>query len=304
VTITPSTHLSGDRHHHHHNNHRHHHNYHHLLLKFVSSFSFTSIFGITNTLRHTYVYGRHGDYVAQKSVIDDTTDISQHVKRTLRNRYDTVIVAHRMTSEPRETLRKLEGFASGGGHVFITASSVLDLGGTIANVSVGACAGVASGAVVNLANGSNVHEPGPFVQCAIAIAAGTGPGLSVETLATLSGQPAALRVAFPSGGTITVVGAGNYAVGTNGNAGATYSCSVDEADSADKNAFSLVAYAEALLTSDLTAAALFDLGPRLSWVPKRLADGRYALVVTNSELLPVPLKIKSRTGDVANVEEV
>ena len=127
---------------------------------------------------------------------------------------------------------------------------------------------------------------------------------SVESLATISGQSAAVRVTTSSGGTIAVVGAGNYALSTAANSGQTFTCSVDEADSVDKNAYFLVAYVNVLLSDALAAAALFDLGARLAWVPKRLADGRYALVVTNNELNPVPLNISSRFGTVASVQEV
>lgn len=51
-------------------------------------------------------------------------------------RYDTLVVAHRMVSEPLETARKIEAFVAQGGHVVITASSVQDLGLPLCGVSV------------------------------------------------------------------------------------------------------------------------------------------------------------------------
>jgi len=216
-------------------------------------------------------------------------------------RYDTVIVAHRLTTEPREVRRKLEGHLASGGHVVITASSVMDLGGTLANVSVDACTAKTAGTKVRLANGSIVAEPRPFVQCRIT----SSSDASTQVIATMVGDglPAALRVTEPGGGSMTIIGAGNYSLSNTANS-AAFQCKEDEEDDPDKNVYNLVQYASIILADSLSEAALFDLGPRLSWVPKRLADGRYALAVTNSELSPVPLEIKSRTGSISHVEEM
>ena len=66
----------------------------------------------------------------------------------------------------------------------------------------------------------------------------------------------------------------------------------------------MVGFAQGLLEESLTAASLFDLGPNLSWVPRRVSEGKYSLTVTNSQLRPVPLDIRSRVGAVARIEEV
>lgn len=213
--------------------------------------------------------------------------------------YDTVVVAHRLTSEPSEVKRKLEGFVAGGGHLVISASSVLDLGGTIANVTVRDCSTQQPNTVVTLSNGTTLKERGPFVQCFLEVA----PAATTTILATVAGNTAAVRVVEPGGGWTTVIGVGGYGLNTvkNGN---VYTCGLDASDGPENNMYSLVEYARVLLTEEFAQASLFDLGNRLSWVPKRISNGQYALVVTNSELNPVPLQITARVGKITTVTEM
>lgn len=82
-------------------------------------------------------------------------------------RYDSILVAHRLTSEPTETKRKLESFIAQGGNLLIVASSVTDLGGSIFNISVGDCSPQPSETKVQLANGSMVTEGQPVVFCSL-----------------------------------------------------------------------------------------------------------------------------------------
>ena len=214
--------------------------------------------------------------------------------------YDTVIVAHRLTSEPTETLRKLEAYVNGGGRVVITASSVLDMGGTMLNTTVGPCAAKPAGTMVIFPNGSTASEPEPFSFCPLMIA--NAP--AAEVLATVDGQPAAIRVPSSGGGSLVLMGVGDYGLSMSATERPIFECTVDGVDSIDKSPHPMVAFARALLEDALATAALFDLGPDLSWVPRRVAQGQYSLTVTNSALHPVPLNIRSRVGAVARVEEV
>ena len=230
-------------------------------------------------------------------------------------RYDTLVLPHRLTAEPAETLRKLELFVSCGGNLVLTASTLHDLGGSVLNVTVRPCAAAPAGTrVATSVDGTHVTnttaEPGPFVLCPVVPPPRLAPGAVISPLATVvgSGAVAALRLQIPAAeggdGSVTVIGAGNYALSTTATAGPTYQCKVDDDDSLAKSPYPMVGFAATLLRQAVKAAALFDLGDRLSWVPKRIADGKYALAVTNSELAPVPLSIQSRTGAIKSVTEL
>eukprot|EP01044_Picomonas_judraskeda_P030449 COSAG03_NODE_10960_length_619_cov_0.990385_1_plen_80_part_10 len=74
------------------------------------------------------------------SVAGDSVDtILNDALPSVLSQYDTLIVAHRLTTEPGETAVKLLEYVLAGGHLVITASAVLDMGGTFAGVRVGAC---------------------------------------------------------------------------------------------------------------------------------------------------------------------
>jgi len=212
-------------------------------------------------------------------------------------RYDTLVVAHRLTSEPGEARRKLEGYVRGGGHLVITASTVHDLGGLF-NISMDerTCESVAAGARVRLSNDSEITEPFGFVLCNVTAPAAAKP------LAWISGAPVAFEFA-EGNGTLTFISAGNYSM-TELTPGPHYNCTADEVDTRDTQPYRLVEYTRTILTGVLSCAALFDLGDRLSWVPKRLSSGKYSLLITNQELNEVPLKIASKIGEIASLTEV
>ena len=150
--------------------------------------------------------------------------------------YQTLVVAHRMTAEPTETARKLLEYVLGGGHLVITASAVLDLGGTFAGIRVGACAPVAAGTKFKIVDGggSTVVEPMPLQLCAV-----TAPD-NATVLATMmdsaAGQTAALRLSMPrGGGSVTLLAHGNYAMSTTARTGSNvFKCGIDDDPHADR----------------------------------------------------------------------
>ena len=214
--------------------------------------------------------------------------------------YDTLVLAHRAEAEPAALQRRLGRFLAGGGTVWATASTLADLGG-LAGMSVGGCARATAGMHVALPGGApDLVEPLAFDLCALAVAPGGAP---VEVLATVGGQLAAARV--PAGnGSLLVVAAGNYGMATDANPGPLYGCRPDEADARDAQAPRMTGLARHFLEQALAAAATFDLGGALAWVPKRVAPRVYPLTVTNPSLQQAPLAIASRLGPVASVVEL
>ncbi len=114
---------------------------------------------------------------------------------------------------------------------------------------------------------------------------------------------AAARVAVGSG-SLVVVAAGNYGMSTDVAPGPLYSCSPDEPDSRDTQALRMAAFTRYFLEQSLGAAATFNLGGSLAWVPKRIMPTVYSLTVTNPALEEAPLEIASRLGSVASIVEV
>jgi hypothetical protein len=216
--------------------------------------------------------------------------------------YDTLVLAHRATTDSADVQRRLLAYAAGGGRLVLTASTLADLtalGGGFAGVSLLPCTPQPAGTVVKLAgSGEAVTEPLAFVACPLQA---TGPS---QLLASFpGGQPAAVTVALGNG-SVTVLGAGNYGMSTALTPGPLYGCAPDEPDSRTAQPYQLVQFVRALLSSALQAASTFDLGPDLAWVPKRVAQGTYVLTVTNPGLTQAALAITSRLGPVATVEEL
>ena len=210
--------------------------------------------------------------------------------------YDTVVLAHRVEAEPAALQRRLGRFLAGGGNVWATASTLSDLGG-LAGVSVGGCASLPAGTHIAVPGAADIVEALAFDLCALALPAQS------ETLATVGGQVAVARVAVGNG-SLVVVAAGNYGMSTDVNAGPLYSCGPDVPDSRDAQALRMAAFTRHFLEQSLGAAATFDLGGSLAWVPKRIAPALYSLTVTNPQLEEAQLAIASRLGAVASVVEV
>lgn len=212
--------------------------------------------------------------------------------------YDTVVLAHRAETDAGDLARRLGAFLSGGGRVVATASTLADLGG-LAGVAIGACAPAPAGTRIALAaGGSDIIEPRPLVLCA----ATPGPD-GWEVLATVGGTPVAVRVRV-NNGTLVAVLAGAYGMSTARDAGAPplYGCGVDEPESRAAQPFIMTELARHFFESSLEAAAVFDLGRDLAWVPQREAEGSYVLTITNPTLVQAPLAIASRVGSIAWVE--
>jgi hypothetical protein len=131
------------------------------------------------------------------------------------NAYDTVVLAHRLTTDAASVRARLEAFLAGGGTVFATAATVAELGG-LAGVSAGACAALPAGTPVALADGTappQIVEPLPFSLCALPALPG-----GATVLATIGGAPAAARVPLGNG-SLLVLAAGGYGMAAQGGSG-------------------------------------------------------------------------------------
>ena len=173
----------------------------------------------------------------------------------------------------------------------ITASSVLDVGGTFAGVHIGACQSVPSEATFKIINGSTITEPMPLELCEV-----HGP-LNMTVVATMRGlaltRAAAVRVAAPGGGSVLVLAHGNYAMSTSAKTSDIFKCQVDEDPHHNRQPYQLARVARALIDEALRKAALFDLGLNLTWVPKRVSNIEYILGISNNYLKQIPMNINN-----------
>ena len=237
------------------------------------------------------------------SVAGDSVDtILNDALPSVLSQYDTLIVAHRLTTEPDETAVKLLEYVLAGGHLVITASAVLDMGGTFAGIRVGACSAVPSEATFNVGDGPNISEPMPLSLCEV-------HGTNMTVVATMhhltTTQAAAVRVAAPEGGSVLILAHDNYAMSTAAKTGDVFQCQIDEDPHADRQSYQLARVARSLIDDALRKAALFDLGLNLTWVPKRVNDREYILGISNNYLTQIPLSIsKTKLGSITRVEEI
>ena len=176
-------------------------------------------------------------------------------------RYDTLVVAHHLTSEAAEVSRKLSDFAFQGGRVVITASSINDIyaaTGVWFGFSLDSCQSVRAGTTVSLSNGSIISEPHALSLCNLK------PVAQMTVLARTESSIVAAEVPLGNG-SILALAVGNYAMSTDANAGILYKCGVDEIDSPAKQPYFLAEFARVLLRRIFSDASLFNLGENLSW---------------------------------------
>ena len=209
-------------------------------------------------------------------------------------RYDTVVAPHRIATEPGETRLKLDGYVRGGGTLFITAATVTDLGSELLGVSVAPCVPAAY-------LGQNLSLCPLSIDIAVA-----GAGTVVSDQLVIDGQLAAMRLSFTGGGVLRVVGAGRYGLAGELNATRQFNCGTkNQPDPGGAvSPYEPVTFVHEALTDTLAAAALFDLGPELSWVPRRIAAKRYTLMVVNNALTPRQLNITSLIGPIESIAEL
>jgi len=146
------------------------------------------------------------------------------------------------------------------------------------------------------------HEGQMLSLCALTTLSNTAAKTTSEV--TVAGRTAALEMRFPSGGVLRMVGVGRHGQAGELNASVRFGCGRNFDSGSSESPFAVVSFVDQWLNETLQSAALFDLGPTLSWVPRRIATRRYSVTVVNNELQPVPLAIKSLIGPVKNLKEL
>lgn len=233
-------------------------------------------------------------YIAPTPFGDAADVILSDALSTVLELYDTVVMAHRVETDSADVARRLTSFMVGGGKVIMTASTLSDLGSGFAGLTVGACSPAPINTSITLTTGSGgiIVETRPLILCNASLSFGAW-----EVLATSSGLlPVAVRVMIGNG-SLTAVLAGNYGMSTarDTNAPPLYACGVDEPDSRAAQNSQLADFVRFFYEDTLAAAAIFDLGKVLAWVPKRESSGIYILTITNPTLQEAQLTITSRT---------
>ena len=225
--------------------------------------------------------------------------------------YDTLILPHRLTTEPAETRRKIDDWVQHGGNLFVTASTILDLGGKLLN---GDIITVSSTCVPAEYAGQNISVCPLTINTNSSSSSGSSSSTSnsskvvVTDEITINGKLAAARIIFPQsegGGSVRIVSVGNYASANGLDASKKYNCYQNTYDKGPASSpFTAVGFAQDMLEDALESAQLFDLGRELAWVPRRINDKQYTLTVTNNDLLQHPLTITSKIGSIATVLEL
>lgn len=244
------------------------------------------------------------------------------VSAELLSRYDTVIVAHALQSNSLTVADRLDQFVVGGGQLTMMYDSLADLGMAgeklVGNTSISGPGRLNNrgcplydSARVTFVDGSTVEEPNRQRFCALE------PPNGAQVLATVvvrtgteySGvDAAAVPVAFRTqpnkrGGSVTVIGVGNYGV-TPTVLPIDTPCQVDKPTASPQPLARSVAR---LLPNTMADQALFDIGgpnTSLSWVPKRVTDTEFIIGVSNTQLQEQALDIKSTFGRISSTTEI
>jgi hypothetical protein len=232
-------------------------------------------------------------YLAPTPYGDAADVVMTDVLDSVLMRYDTVIVAHRLTTEPTETARKLGAYAAAGGNLVLTASSLADMAGSTVlgwSVDAAACQTLPAGTAIELVpSGQVVVEPGSFVLCPLQ--GGSGPATVLARLANNTSQPVAVR-----SGSMVLLAAGNYGMGLEPNPSASYQCGVDQPATPGTQPYAMLAHVQALMQSAMANASLFDLGPNLAWVPKLVIDEIMIFLNKKKQIFGVDLCLDANTS--------
>jgi hypothetical protein len=257
----------------------------------LADFAVDHVFETVYPGYRTYGTSDEGGHLVPTPFGDAVDTLLSDVLPSILARYDTVIAPHRLTTEARETRRKLEGYVQqGGGTLYITASTVLDLGSKLLDIS--------------LAEGCEpVQYAGQTISlCPLTINNSTTATASKKRM--INGKLAAVELLYKGGGVLRIAGVGNYAMAGELNASRSYHCGTKPEEGAASSPYTAVAFAEAMLEETLQQAALFDLGTALSWVPRRIESKKYSLMVSNNDYAPHPLSIKSLIGPILSIVEL
>ena len=221
----------------------------------------------------------------------------------LLGHYDTVIVAHVLSTRKTIVAANLQRFVDGGGSLVLTISSLADLGVPIANVSADerdkkACAAVQPGLQVEFVDGTKLTEVFAHSICHLS----SGMPATATVLATEGGETVAFRTQSNAGGSLTLLLYGSYGV-TTSTISVPKGCQDDQPTETPRP---LALGARRLFADAMAAATMFDLGAatNLSWTPTRVSDTEFVLGVGNTRLTQQPLNISATFGAVVSVEDV
>lgn len=222
------------------------------------------------------------------------------VSADLLSRYDTVIVAHALQSNPLAIAHQLERFTMQGGQLTLLFDSLADLGSagaSIGNVSLSAQQSAVrdcplhTSLYVTFADGSTLLEPHPQRLCVL-----EAPPPGATVLATAGNATVAYRTAANQrGGSVTIIAIGNYGV-TPSPLSVGMPCQVEKPTASPQP---LARTVSRLLSGTMADQALFDIGgvnTSLSWVPKRVTDTEFIIGVSNTQLSEQPLQIRALFG--------
>lgn len=242
------------------------------------------------------------------------------VSADLLSRYDTVIVGHALQSNSLTVADRLEQFVTGGGQLTVMFDSLADLGSAgeklVGNASRtghglhGSCT-LYDSVRVTFVDGSTVQEPHPQRICVLQPPSGARVLATAVVVAGSVGgdvKTAAVPVAFRTqpnerGGSVTVIGVGNYGV-TPTALPVGSPCQIDTPTASPQPLARTVAR---LLSDTMADQGLFDIGgpnTSLSWVPKRVTDTEFIIGVGNTQLQQQPLDIKATFGSVTSTTEI
>jgi len=210
----------------------------------------------------------------------------------LLERYPVLVVAGKLRGGA-EIRDKLLAYAQGGGRLVITAGSLAQLPGGLAGIEVtGTPRQFDAGQEIRF-DDVMIKEDRPFELRPMTV-----PN-SVQVTARCGDVPAV--VSAKCGGGRVIVLASTFGVGTRP---ATEGAIRGVVDKPLVTPFPLLQHVRRVLDDTFAAQRLFEAGAKLSLITCRQSPGEYTLGICNNALVPQPLTIVSRCGEIESIREL
>ncbi len=208
----------------------------------------------------------------------------------LLERYPVLVLAGNVHGD-LELKDKLENYAQSGGHLIITAGTMRQFPGHLANIDVRRFKHVFKTGTAVQIGGKEIIEPYPFTLYEIM------PSDSYHIIARCGNTPAVLESDYGKG-KITVI-ASAYGIADTPSQTSVQS----EIDRDLPNPYPMLKHVRMVLDEIFASRQLFDPGNGLSVITCRKSKGVYNLLVCNNTWEEKPLHIQSYIGEILSVKE-
>ena len=204
--------------------------------------------------------------------------------------YPVLVIGDRLNGGT-ELKEKLEKYVETGGHLIITAGSLINWPDGLSGIHIGKNRETLQGNTLISYNGSQLEEKTSFEILDLGVQAGS------KEIATCNGRPIVVEQVRGSG-KITLFAT---PFGLSSGPGVLPKSSEDQAL---KTPFPLLNHVRQILGDIFNGTKIFESGDKLSMITCRKGEGDFTVAVCNNSWLEKPLKITSNAGRIIRIAEL